>query len=88
MLSLLHDLFKKSNLSNAFDEELAIKLKKIPEDEIPSNFTSFYNKNKEPEKTAKLKIKFNNKVFHQSKVLNYFQNKTVFLKLKKKPMIF
>ena len=76
LLSLLHDLFKKSNLSNAFDEELAIKLKKIPEDEIPSNFTSFYNKNKEPEKTAKLKIKFNNKVFHQSKVLNYFQNKT------------
>ena len=76
LLSLLHDLFKKSNLSNAFDEELAIKLKKIPEDEIPSNFTSFYNNNKEPEKTAKLKIKFNNKVFHQSKVLNYFQNKT------------
>ena len=28
LLSLLHDLFKKSNLSNAFDEELAIKLKK------------------------------------------------------------
>ena len=76
LLSLLHDLFKKSNLSNAFDEELAIKLKKIPEDEIPSNFTSFYNKNKEPEKTAKLKIKFNNKVFHQSKLLNYFRNKT------------
>ena len=76
LLSLLHDLFKKSNLSNAFDEELAIILKKIPEDEIPSNFTSFYNNNKEPEKTAKLKIKFNNKVFHQSKVLNYFQNKT------------
>jgi len=76
LLSLLHDLFKKSNLSNAFDEVLAINLEKIPEDEIPSNFTSFYNKNKEPEKTAKLKIKFNNKVFHQSKVLNYFQNKT------------
>ena len=36
----------------------AIKLKKIPEDEILSNFTSFYNNNKEPEKTAKLKIKF------------------------------
>ena len=76
LLSLLHDLFKKSNLSNAFDEVLAINLEKMPEDEIPSNFTSFYNKNKEPEKTAKLKIKFNNKVFHQSKVLNYFQNKT------------
>ncbi len=76
LLSLLHELFKKSNLSKAFDEELAIKLKKIPEEKIPSNFTSFYNKNKEPEITAKLKIKFNNKVFHQSKVLNYFQNKT------------
>ena len=76
MLLLLHDLFKKSNLSNAFNQQLAIQLKKIPEDEIPSNFTSFYNKNKEPEKTTKLKIKFNNKIFHQSKVLKYFQNKT------------
>ena len=76
LLSLLKKSFDQSNLPNAFDEKLASHLKNIPEDEIPSNYTTFFMKNKEPEKLAELKIKLNNKVFHQSKVLNYFQNKT------------
>ena len=76
LLSLLKKSFDQSNLPNAFDEKLASLLKNIPEDEIPSNYTTFFMKNKEPEKLAELKIKLNNKVFHQSKVLNYFQNKT------------
>ncbi len=76
LLSLIKKSFDQSNLPNAFDEKLASILKNIPEDEIPSNYTTFFMKNKEPEKLAELKIKFNNKVLHQSKVLNYFQNKT------------
>ena len=76
LLSLLKKSFDQSNLPNAFDEKLASLLKNIPEDEIPLNYTTFFMKNKEPEKLAELKIKLNNKVFHQSKVLNYFQNKT------------
>ena len=76
LLSLLKKSFDQSNLPNAFDEKLASHLKNIPEDEIPSNYTTFFMKNKEPEKLTELKIKLNNKVFHQSKVLNYFQNKT------------
>ena len=76
ILSKLKELFDEAELSSAFDNELAKVLKSIPYDDVPSNFTSFYKKNREPEKVAELKIKFNNKVFHQSKLLNYFQNKT------------
>ena len=76
LLSKLKELFDEAGLSSAFDNELAKSLKSIPYDDVPSNFTSFYKKNSEPEKKAELKIKFNNKVFHQSKLLNYFQNKT------------
>ena len=76
ILSKLKELFDEAELSSAFDYELAKALKSIPYDDVPSNFTSFYKKNREPEKVAELKIKFNNKVFHQSKLLNYFQNKT------------
>ena len=81
--SKLKKLFDDSNLSKAFDEELSNTLKKIDEEEIPSNFTTFYKENKEPEKVKELKIKFNNKILHQSKLLNYFLNKTSLLKVEK-----
>ena len=68
--------FDKANLSKAFDEELSYVLKKINEREVPSNFTKFYWDNKEIKKMKKSKVKFNNKILHQSKVLNYFLNKT------------
>ena len=58
--SKLKKLFDDSNLSKAFDEELSNTLKKIDEEEIPSNFTTFYKENKEPEKVKESKIKFNN----------------------------
>jgi hypothetical protein len=81
--SKLKKLFDDSNLSKAFDEELSNTLKKIDEEEIPSNFTNFYKDNKEPEKVKELKIKFNNKILHQSKLLNYFLNKTSLQKVEK-----
>ena len=81
--SKLKKLFDDSNLSKAFDEELSNTLKKIDEEEIPSNFTTFYKENKEPEKVKESKIKFNNKILHQSKLLYYFLNKTSLLKVEK-----
>ena len=81
--SKLKKLFDDSNLSKAFDEELSNILKEIDEEEIPSNFTTFYKENKEPEKVKELKIKFNNKILHQSKLLNYFLNKTSLQKVEK-----
>lgn len=75
--------FIESDLSNAFNKELAKILKQIDKDEIPSNFTTFYNQNKEPDKIIESKIKFNNKIIHQSKLLNYFLNKTSLPKVEK-----
>ena len=59
-------------MENAFD----IELKKFLEDfnpiEIPDNLTSFYYTNIEIKDDKKKKIKFNNEILHQSKLLNYF----------------
>ena len=83
LLLMLNKSFDESNLSNAFDVELSKILNSINEDQIPSNFTTFYNQNKEPDKKEKVKIKINNKIFHQSKLLNYFLNKTSLPKVEK-----
>ena len=72
LLKILKDSFKKDNLENAFD----IELKKFLEDfnpmEIPDNLTSFYYTNIEIKDDKKKKIKFNNEILHQSKLLSYF----------------
>ncbi len=75
--------FDDSNLTKAFDEELSYILKKIDEREVPINYASFYSENKEIKKSNKLKIKFNNKILHQSKILNYLLNKTSLQKTEK-----
>jgi len=81
--SKLKKSFDDVNLSKAFDEELSYTLKKIDEREVPTNFATFYWENKEIKKLKKSKIKFNNKILHQSKVLNYFLNKTSLPKTEK-----
>ena len=83
LLSKLKKLFDKSKLSKAFDDELSNILMKIDEEKVPSNFTTFYKNNKEKEKIKESKIKFNNKIIHQSKLLNYFLNKTSLPKIEK-----
>jgi len=81
--SKLKKSFDDSNLSKAFDKELSTILKKFEEDDIPANFTTFYINNKEPKKIKESKIKFNNKIVHQSKLLKYFLNKTSLPKVEK-----
>tara|TARA_Y100000590_G_scaffold421395_1_gene525035 strand:- start:4393 stop:6129 length:1737 start_codon:yes stop_codon:yes gene_type:complete len=81
--SKLKKSFDESNLNKAFDYELSKILKEIDIEKIPSNFTTFYKNNKEPEVVKLSKIKFNNKVIHQSKLLNYFLNKTSLPKVEK-----
>merc|ERR1711991_349552 len=41
-------------------------------EDVPSNFTTFYNSNLNKKKTADKRIKYNNKILHQSKLVNYF----------------
>ena len=72
LLKILKDSFKKDNLENAFDVELKKFLEDFNPIEIPDNLTSFYYTNIEIKDDKKKKIKFNNEVLHQSKLLNYF----------------
>ena len=47
-------------------------LNQIAEEDVPSNFTTFYNKYYISKQSIDKKIKFNNKILHQSKLVNYF----------------
>ena len=72
LLKILKNLFKKDNINNAFDTELKKFLEKVDPLEIPDNLTSFYYTNIEIKKELNKKIKFNNDILHQSKLINYF----------------
>ncbi len=72
LMKTLKDVFNKDEIGNAFDKELKHFLNQISEDDVPSNYTTFYNSYSKTEQVSDKKIKFNNKVLHQSKLLNYF----------------
>ena len=72
LIKTLKDIFKKDGISNAFDEELKNFLNQIDEKDVPSNFTTFYNSHVNTSETIDGKIKYNNKILHQSKLVNYF----------------
>ncbi len=73
LLKILKDLFKKDNIELAFDEELKRYLEKMDPLEIPDTLTSFYYTNIQIKKDEKeKKMKFNNDIMHQSKLINYF----------------
>ncbi len=83
MASELYKSFQKKKLDNAFDNEIKVILKKIKKDDVPSNYTTFYENHTDNKLKKKRKIKFNNKKIHQSKLLNYFLNKTSLPKAEK-----
>ena len=72
LLKILKNSFANENKENAFDIELKKFLKDIDIDDIPSNLTSFYLENMVKDKKLNKKIKFNNDIIHQSKLINYF----------------
>ena len=72
LIKILKDIFISEGLSNAFDLELKKFLKTINPEDVPSNFTTFYSENLEDGTLNKKRIKYNNKVLHQSKLVNYF----------------
>ena len=69
---LIKNSMIRDNISDAFNEELSNILKEIEKDLVPSNFSSFYEKYVKNENKLKKDIKFNNKIIHQSKLINYF----------------
>jgi hypothetical protein len=72
LMKILKDIFKSEGIEDAFDEELRKYLKQIDETDVPSNFTTFYNQYIKGDEIINKKIKYNNKILHQSKLVNYF----------------
>ena len=70
--SKLKNSFINDNIGSAFNEELSKILNKLNIENVPSNYSTFYENNLISQKTKKTKIKINNKIIHQSKLLNYF----------------
>ena len=73
LMNILKDIFISEGTGNAFDLELKKFLKKIDPEDVPSNFTTFYKENVEDRVISNKKIKYNSKVLHQSKLINYFK---------------
>ena len=72
LIKTLKEMFEKDSITKAFDEELRYFLDQIDDTDVPSNFTTFYNNNKKTDEIVEGKIKYNNKILHQSKLVNYF----------------
>ena len=69
----LKESFIKDNIENAFNSELKRVLSKVTQEQVPSNFSSFYNDNLIYQPLKKNNTKINNKIIHQSKLLKYFE---------------
>ncbi|MDA9606294.1 hypothetical protein N9S28_00940 [Candidatus Pelagibacter sp.] len=73
LMNALKNSFKNDGIENAFNIELKTFLRDIKEDKVPSNFTTFYQNNLDDEETKQANIKINNKILHQSKLINYLK---------------
>ena len=73
LMNALKNSFRNEGLENAFNQELREFLKKIRPEEVPSNYTRFYEKYVDEGKVNLTNIKINNKILHQSKLINYFR---------------
>ena len=81
--SRLKKSFIDENISNAFNEKLSKILIEIKKEDVPSNYSTFYQKNLDIQNPKKVNIKINNKVIHQSKLLNYFKKNYEIKKIEK-----
>ncbi|MBM3631351.1 MAG: hypothetical protein FJX01_05310, partial [Alphaproteobacteria bacterium] len=72
LIKILKDSFINDNIENAFDEELQSLLSQVDREAIPGNFLAFYNSYVKEEEAIDRKIIFNDKILHQSTLLNYF----------------
>ena len=73
LIRALKNSFRNEGIENAFVLELRMFLQKIEKEEIPSNFITFYNNHINEDETKLTSIKINNKVLHQSKLINYLK---------------
>ena len=72
-LFILEDLFKKDKLSNIYSKFLSDSLKNIGLKNIPENFKEVAEKKIFSEASVNLtKIKYNDKILHQSKIIKFY----------------
>ena len=72
-LFILDDLFKKNNLQNVFKKQLSENLKKIGLENIPENYKEIAsNKIFSTEELKLGKVKYNDKILHQSKIIKFY----------------
>jgi len=76
LMNALKNSFKNDNMENAFNQELRKFLKEINVEKIPSNYELFYKEYINDNKPSLTNVKINNKVLHQSKLINYFKEGT------------
>jgi len=72
LMKLLKEAFIKDKIGNAFEEKLKDLLKEIELDQISSEHTSFYLENVNTDEKKQSKIKYNDDLLHQSKLIRYF----------------
>ena len=84
LMKLLKESFIKDKIGNAFEDKLKDLLKEIELDQISSEHTSFYLENINTDGKKQSKIRYNDDLLHQSKLIKYFdgdynQTKIVYL---------
>ena len=72
LMKLLKEAFIKDKIGNAFEEKLKNLLQDIELDQISSKHTSFYLENINTDEKKQTKIKYNDDLLHQSKLIKYF----------------
>ncbi len=72
LMKLLKAAFIKDKIGNAFEEKLKDLLQDIELDQISSKHTSFYLENINSDEKKQTKIKYNDDLLHQSKLIKYF----------------
>ena len=75
LLELLKKEFDDDNLNNAFDKELIKLIENVNKDDLTNQALDFYNIQIARVKDENQKIKYNNKILHQSRLINYFDGK-------------
>ena len=72
LMNALKNSFKIDEIEDAFSDELRNLLRDIDEQEVPSNYTTFYLNYIDKKENKLTNIKINNKILHQSKLINHF----------------
>ena len=83
-LFLLEELFDKDKLQNVYSIFLSENLKKIGIENIPDNYKEIAKKRIKSETNSKLqKVKYNDKILHQSKIIKYYLENEDYKKIQK-----